>query len=135
MRNATLERTVSQEEVQYETFTWQAIEKMANAVGVPYFKDSARSYDLSRGRGFGRSRSDKTLIGFTGWIDVYGENDYTKQCALRYHKEAFFLKIELYCLKNNLKYVLVESSHKNVNSYQVNYVGMRIIKNTGGVNE
>ena len=126
MTTATIEK--QETVVEYQEFTWQAIEKMANAVGVRYYKDSARTYDLSHGRGFGRSRSDKTLIGFTGWIDVYGDNDYTKQNALRYHKEAFFLKIELYCLKNNLKYVLVESSYKDSNAYEVNYIGMRIIK-------
>jgi hypothetical protein len=113
--------------VEYQEFTWQAIEKMANAVGVRYYKEKER-YRQNYGRGFTRSRSDKTLIGFTGWIDVYGDNDYTKQNALRYHKEAFFLKIELYCLKNNLKYVLVESSYKDSNAYEVNYIGMRIIK-------
>lgn len=133
MRNATLERTVSQEEVEYQKYTWQAIEKLAKAIGVPYYKDKDRYRSMSRGRGFGRN-TIPTLIPFTGWIDVYGDNDYTKQNALRYHKEAFFLKIELYCLKNNLKYVLVEMNHPTVRN-EVVYAGMRIIKNTGGVNE
>jgi hypothetical protein len=134
MRNATLERTVSQEEVEYQKYTWQAIEKLAKAIGVPYYKDKDRHWRLGNGRGFGRSSHDATFIPFQGGIDVYGDNDYTKQCAYRYHKEAFFLKIELYCLKNNLKYVLVEMNHPTVRS-EVVYAGMRIIKNTGGVNE
>jgi hypothetical protein len=125
MTTATIEK--QETAVEYQEFTWQAIEKMANAVGVRYYKEKER-YRQNYGRGLTRSRSDKTLIGFTGWIDVYGDNDYTKQNALRYHKEAFFLKIELYCLKNNLKYVLVESSYKDSNAYEVNYIGMRIIK-------
>jgi hypothetical protein len=133
MRNATLERTVSQEEVQYETFTWQAIEKLAKAIGVPYYKDKDR-YSRNYGRGFTRSSYDKTLIQFAGGIDVYGDNQYTKETALRYHREAFYLKIELYCLKNNLKYVLVEEAHSIVRTQTV-HVGMRIIKNTGGANE
>lgn len=133
MRNATLERTVNQEEVQYQEFTWQAIEKLANAIDVRYYKDKDR-YMWNYGRGFTRSRSDKTLIQFAGGINVYGNNDYTKDMALRYHREAFFLKIELYCLKNNLKYEFV-NAHPIGTYNEVVHAGMRIIKNTGGVNE
>jgi len=133
MTNATLERTVSQEEVQYQEFTWQAIEKLAKAIDVRYYKEKDR-YSRNYGRGFTRSRNDKTLIQFAGGIDVYGNNDYTKNMALRYEREVFFLKIELYCLKNNLKYEFL--SGRPISTYgEVVHVGMRIIKNTGGVNE
>lgn len=111
--------------VEYQEFTWQAIEKMANAIGVRYYKDKDHYHNY--GRGFTRSRNDKTLIRFAGRIDVYGDNQYTKETALRYHNEAFFLKIELYCLKNNLKYVLVEETHSIVKT-QTFYAGIRIIK-------
>jgi hypothetical protein len=123
MTTATIEK--QETAVKYQEFTWQAIEKMADAIGVRYYKDKDRYHNY--GRGFTRSRSDKTLIRFAGGIDVYGDNQYTKETALRYHKEAFFLRIELYCLKNNLKYVLVEETHSIVRTQTV-YAGMRIIK-------
>jgi hypothetical protein len=123
MTTATIEKQDTA--VEYQEFTWQAIEKMADAIGVRYYKDKDRYHNY--GRGFTRSRSDKTLIRFAGGIDVYGDNQYTKETALRYHNEAFFLKIELYCLKNNLKYVLVEETHSIVRT-QTFYAGIRIIK-------
>ena len=123
MTTATIEK--QETAVKYQEFTWQAIEKMADAIGVHYYKDKDRFHN--HGKGFSRSRSDKTLIRFAGGIDVYGDNQYTKETALRYHKEAFFLRIELYCLKNNLKYVLVEETHSIVRTQTV-YAGMRIIK-------
>jgi hypothetical protein len=123
MTTATIEKQDTA--VEYQEFTWQAIEKMADAIGVRYYKDKDRYHNY--GRGFTRSRSDKTLIRFAGRIDVYGDNQYTKETALRYHNEAFFLKIELYCLKNNLKYVLVEETHSIVRT-QTFYAGIRIIK-------
>jgi hypothetical protein len=124
MTTATIEK--QETAVEYQEFTWQAIEKMADAIGVRYYKDKDR-YRWNGGRGFTRARHDKTLIKFAGGIDVYGDNQYTKETALRYHKEAFFLRIELYCLKNNLKYVLVEETHSIVRTQTV-YAGMRIIK-------
>jgi hypothetical protein len=123
MTTATIEK--QETAVEYQEFTWQAIEKMADAIGVRYYKDKDRYHNY--GRGFTRSRNDKTLIRFAGRIDVYGDNQYTKETALRYHNEAFFLKIELYCLKNNLKYVLVEETHSIVRT-QTFYAGIRIIK-------
>ena len=123
MTTATIEKQDTA--VEYQEFTWQAIEKMADAIGVRYYKDKDRYHNY--GRGFTRSRSDKTLIRFAGGIDVYGDNQYTKETALRYHNEAFFLKIELYCLKNNLKYVLVEETHSILKT-QTFYAGIRIIK-------
>jgi hypothetical protein len=123
MTTATIEKQDTA--VEYQEFTWQAIEKMADAIGVRYYKDKDRYHNY--GRGFTRSRNDKTLIRFAGRIDVYGDNQYTKETALRYHNEAFFLKIELYCLKNNLKYVLVEETHSIVRT-QTFYAGIRIIK-------
>jgi hypothetical protein len=123
MTTATIEKQDTA--VEYQEFTWQAIEKMADAIGVRYYKDKDRYHNY--GRGFTRSRDDKTLIRFAGRIDVYGDNQYTKETALRYHNEAFFLKIELYCLKNNLKYVLVEETHSIVRT-QTFYAGIRIIK-------
>ena len=123
MTTATIEKQDTA--VEYQEFTWQAIEKMAEAIGVRYYKDKDRYHNY--GKGFTRSRDDKTLIRFAGRIDVYGDNQYTKETALRYHNEAFFLKIELYCLKNNLKYVLVEETHSIVRT-QTFYAGIRIIK-------
>jgi hypothetical protein len=125
MTTATIEKQDTA--VEYQEFTWQAIEKFAKAVDVRYYKEKDR-YRWNYGRGFTRASHDKTLIQFAGGIDVYGDNQYTKETALRYHKEAFFLKIELYCLKNNLKFVLVPNPYKDSNAYEVNYIGMRIIK-------
>jgi hypothetical protein len=110
---------------EYQEFTWQAIEKIADAIGVCYYKDKDRYHN--HGKGLTRSRSDKSLICFAGGIDVYGDNDYTKGMALRYHREAFFLKIELYCLKNNLKYEFVNARPISTNG-EVVHIGMRIIK-------
>jgi hypothetical protein len=123
MTTATIEKQNTA--VEYQEFTWQAIEKMADAIGVRYYKDKDRYHNY--GRGFSRSRSDKTLIRFAGGIDVYGDNNHTRGMALRYHREAFFLKIELYCLKNNLKYEFVNDRPISTNG-EVVHVGMRIIK-------
>lgn len=89
--------------IEYQEFTWQAIKALASKVGVP-FHTSNNYYTRGDGYGFSASRSDSSKIVVEGYVKTYGDNSYDNQKTRRLGLENFLLKVELYCLKNNLEW-------------------------------
>lgn len=85
----------------YKTFTWQAISKIADEIGVRFY--SASTYSVDKGIGLRAYRYDKSLIVIDGYERVYTTNEWTQR---RFHtlvEENFKLKLELWALKNDVK--------------------------------
>ena len=105
MTTATIEKQDTA--VEYQEFTWQAVKALAEKIGVPYYaaKDMAR-YQSSIG--FALKSYDKTRIDIEGHVPTSNKNESDSRNVYRYSREAFLLKLELYFLKNNIKYEYVE---------------------------
>lgn len=95
--------------------TWQAIEKMAREIGVTYYKESNQysrnGYGImATGKNYGFG--DQTKIQIIS--DHFNNRDaqYLSDRANRFAHENFMLKLELWALKNNIKYVINEESYR-----------------------
>ena len=87
----------------YKEFNWQKVKKLSEEIGVQFYSDSTR-YSTS-GLGFRIDRWDRTKINIEGHIKLYNDVYEAKELR-RVSKELFWLKIELYFLKNNIQYVV-----------------------------
>lgn len=86
----------------YETFTWQAVKKIADEMGVKFYSQSSR-YE-NDGLGLKLGRFDKTQIRITGYERAHSDNWYTNSRLKHLSTENFMLKLELWGLKNNIKF-------------------------------
>jgi hypothetical protein len=90
----------------YKEFNWQKVKKLADEIGVKFYSGST-TYS-SNGLGFRINNYDKTKINIEGYVKLYNDN-YEAQELRRVSKKLFWLKIELYFLKNNIQYVVSEN--------------------------
>ena len=111
---ATYGRTADTEG--FETFTWQAVQKMADQIGVSFYNEKTQyrrnGYGLratNMNRGFG----DTTRIIIEANESVIEGNSYATNRMHNLAYNNFMLKLELWALKNNIKYV-VTSGHYNL---------------------
>jgi hypothetical protein len=89
--------------IEYQEFTWQAIKALASKVGVPFH--SSNNYSVrGDGYGFSADRRNSSKIVIEGYVKTYGDNSYDKNKSRKLGLENFLLKVELYCLKNNLQF-------------------------------
>lgn len=112
--------------VEYQEFTWQAIKALASKVGVP-FHASNNYYTRGNGFGFSANRFDSSQIVVEGYVKTYGDNSYDNQKTRKLGLENFLLKVELYCLKNNLGFEYYPSV-PYANSFGSNDAYIKIIK-------
>jgi hypothetical protein len=89
----------------YKEFNWQKVKKLCEEIGVQFYSGST-SY-VTSGLGFRIDNWDKTKINIEGHIKLYNDVYEAKELR-RVSKELFWLKIELYFLKNNIQYVVSE---------------------------
>lgn len=90
----------------YKEFNWQKVKKLADEIGVKFYSGST-TYS-SNGLGFRINNYDKTKINIEGYVKLYNDV-YEAQELRRVSKKLFWLKIELYFLKNNIQYVVSEN--------------------------
>jgi len=90
----------------YKEFNWQKVKKLADEIGVKFYSGST-TYS-SNGLGFRINNYDKTKINIEGYVKLYNDV-YEAQELRRVSKQLFWLKIELYFLKNNIQYVVSEN--------------------------
>jgi hypothetical protein len=102
----------------FETFTWQQVKKMADAIGVAFYTTETQY----RHNGYGiRATNENHGFGDTTQIIVeaneraYSDNDYTNRRLYVLANENFKMKLELWALKNNVQYVYTEATgYRNV---------------------
>ncbi len=89
---------------------WAEVKKLAEEIGVPFYKQSDRYMMKSHGIGFEKpstrfSKDDSfDYIEISGFIRVYFENsDYMARTINRLSWENFELKVQLWAAKNNVK--------------------------------
>jgi hypothetical protein len=103
-------RSLSKEEVKnletYKEFNWQKVKKLSDEIGVRFYSDS--SYRSGDGLGFKIDRWDKTKINIYGYVNVGDRNKWDGLNLIQVSKQLFWLKIELYFLKNNIQYIVSE---------------------------
>lgn len=90
----------------YKTFTWQAVKKMADAMGVQFYSHSSRY--TNDGLGLKLGYSDKTEIRIAGYERAQSDNWYTSSRLKTLSNENFMLKLELWALKNGITYEMFE---------------------------
>jgi hypothetical protein len=110
----------------FETFTWQQVKKMADAIGVTFYTTETQyrsnGYGIratNENRGFG----DTTKIIVEGNERAYGDNDYTNRRLYTLANENFKMKLQLWALKNNVEYVYTEATHSRDSYFQIVKVG------------
>lgn len=111
----------------YKTFTWQAVKKMADAMGVEFYSHSSRYID--RGLGLKLAYRDKTEIEIEGYERSYSTNEYTTRKLHDLARENFMLKLELWALKNGISYEFVETTNYTGKKY---ICGFRIVQGNNG---
>jgi hypothetical protein len=110
--------------VELQEFTWQAIKALASKIGVPYY---AQNDYLRSGIGFKANRRDLSEIRIVGYVDSSGKNEHDSSTIARLSWKCFEQTLELYFLKNNIKYELVKPGrHPNTGFAQSPYI--RIFK-------
>jgi len=109
---ATYGRTADTEG--FETFTWQAVQKMAEQIGVSFYNEKTQyrrnGYGLratNMNRGFG----DTTRIIIEANESSIEGNDYANRRLHNLAYNNFMLKLELWALKNNVKYVVTSGNY------------------------
>lgn len=93
----------------FKVMTWQAIEKMAKEMGVTFYKES----NQYRSNGFGIKATPKNYgFGDQTKIEIIGDYYHNRDAEFlsnrvnRLAEQNFFLKLELWALKNNVEYVV-----------------------------
>jgi hypothetical protein len=106
--------------VEYQEFTWQAIKALADKIGVHYYAQ----YDYMRhGIGFKANRHDLSEIRITGYVSSSGKNQHDSDTIQRLSWKCFEQTLELYFLKNNIKYELVKPErHPRTGEYREPYI-------------
>jgi hypothetical protein len=106
----------------FETFTWQQVKKMADAIGVTFYTTETQY----RSNGFGiratnenRGFGDTTKIIVEGNERSYSDNDYTNRRLYTLANENFKMKLELWALKNNVQYVYTQSTDSRDSYFQI----------------
>tara|TARA_R110000822_G_scaffold74794_3_gene179652 strand:+ start:182 stop:559 length:378 start_codon:yes stop_codon:yes gene_type:complete len=106
----------------FETFTWQAVQKMADQMGVRFYNEKTQY----RYNGYGiRATSSNRGFGDTTRIIIEANESPVKGNEFLNHRvrtlafDNFLLKLELWALKNNVKYVVTSGS---------NYMYIQIVK-------
>lgn len=99
----------------FKTMTWQAVEKMATEMGVTYYKES----NQYRRNGYGikataknRGYNDQTRIEIIFDAPTTQNNDFLNSRIRRMATENFMMKLELWAIKNNVQYIVTESSYR-----------------------
>jgi len=97
-----------------KVMTWQAVQKMAKEMGVGYFKNGehyrASHYGImatSFNRGFG----DQTCIEIVRSYKNNPNAEWLSQDFNRIAEQNFFLKLELWALKNGVTYTVTNNGH------------------------
>lgn len=110
----------------FETFTWQQVKKMADAIGVTFYTTETQyrsnGYGIratNENRGFG----DTTKIIVEGNERAYSDNDYTNRRLYTLANENFKMKLQLWALKNNVEYVYTEATDSRDSYFQIVKVG------------
>jgi hypothetical protein len=105
---------------EYQEFTWQAIKALADKIGVHYYAQ----YDYMRsGIGFKANRRDLSQIRITGHVSSSGQNKHDSDTIQRLSWKCFEQTLELYFLKNNIKYELVKPErHPRTGEYREPYI-------------
>ncbi len=94
---------------EYKTFTWQAVRKLAEEIGVPFYSNS--SFSTDKGIGLKADRYNPERINVVGWERSFSEiNEYMSHKIQRLSKENFMLKLQVWALTNNVKYEVVETN-------------------------
>jgi hypothetical protein len=106
----------------FETFTWQQVKKMADAIGVTFYTTETQyrsnGYGIratNENRGFG----DTTKIIVEGNERAYSDNDYTNRRLYTLANENFKMKLQLWALKNNVEYVYTEATDSRDSYFQI----------------
>ena len=89
---------------EYQEFTWQAIKALATKMNVPFY---ARNDYQRYGYGFQANRHDLSKIEIVGYVDSSGKNQHDTDVINRLGWKCFVQTLELYFLKNGIKYELV----------------------------
>lgn len=90
----------------YKTFTWQAVKKMADAMGVEFYSHSSRYRD--KGEGLKLDYFNKTVIHIDGYERIHTDNEWTRKRFYAVAHQNFMLKLELWAIKNGVTYELKE---------------------------
>lgn len=117
--------TATVETKTYKTFTWQAVKKMADAMGVQFYSHS--SHYIDKGLGLKLGYYDKKLIHIEGYERTHGDNEYTRDRVRTLGYENFMLKLELWALKNGITYEIKEIKR----SYGGVDLELRIVEKVG----
>lgn len=114
MTTATIER--NSDTKGFKVMKAAAVEKLASELGVASYTEKTQynrnGYGIRmtpKNRGFG----DQTKILIEANISLYGDNDYMRNIAATMAKENFMMKLELWALKNNVEYVVVEQRYES----------------------
>ena len=91
----------------YKSVTWQNIKKIADEMNVPFYKQTERYID--NGLGLAQSHMDDTKIIIRGYQRAHSNNEWTNNLVGRLSHENFMLKLELWAIKNNVKFEYVEA--------------------------
>jgi hypothetical protein len=99
-----------------KVMTWQSVQKIAQEMGVFYYNEDNQyrrnGYGIKatpKNYGFG----DLTRIEIITDSPSVRDNDYINHAIGRMAAQNFMLKLELWALKNNVKYLVTESSHRS----------------------
>lgn len=99
--------------VGFKVMKWQAVEKMATEMGVTYYTESDRYRRNGYGilaTGLNRGFGDQTRIEIiTDAPLAPREYEFINFRIGRMATENFMMKLELWALKNNIKYLVTET--------------------------
>lgn len=101
----------------FKVMTWQTVQKMAQEMGVTYYTEA----DQYRRNGYGIKATAKNRgFGDLTRIEIITDaplapREYTflNSRIGTMATENFLLKLELWALKNNIKYIITESNYRS----------------------
>jgi len=114
MTTATLEATK-----EFQSFTWQALKKLTQEMGVRFYNTETQYQRNGYGlRVCGGRWGDDTKLIIEANVNTLGRHDtwWADSQIGELSRQNFLMKVELWALKNNVKYVYTPAT-KNTDSY------------------
>ena len=114
MTTATVEATK-----EFQSFTWQALKKLTQEMGVRFYNTETQYRRNGYGlRVCGGRWGDDTKLIIEANITTTGRGDtwWADSQIVELSRQNFLMKVELWALKNNVKYVYTPAT-KNTDGY------------------